>query len=227
MTESALEPTFVGPVAGGHVRASDSDRDQVSAVLSTAFAEGRLTRDEYDERTDSLLRAKTFDDLVGLTRDLVVVAGPAPVQAAQASYAVDTSAGSEAPDRMVAVFSGTERKGRWRVRRHTEVYALFGGVELDLTEATFEAPEVEIRGVWAFAGVEIRVPAGVQVRDETMSIFGGADVKDVGDPVPGAPVLVVRGLNVFGGIAVRGPKKARLRGALGRRPHGSHGCGRH
>jgi len=228
MTESVLGPATVGPVAGGHLRASDSDRDQVSAVLSTAFAEGRLTREEHDERTDSLLRARTFDDLVGLTRDLVVVAGPAPVQspAAQASYAVDTVPGGDDPDRVVAVFSGTERKGRWRVRRHTEVYALFGGVELDLTEATFEGSEVEIRGVWAFAGVEIKVPEGVHVRDETMSIFGGADVKDVGDPVPGAPVVVVRGLNLFAGLSVRGPRKPKARGGRGRRPHGSHGCGR-
>ena len=36
----------------------------VATLLSTAYAEGRLTREEHDERTDQLMSAKTFDDLV-------------------------------------------------------------------------------------------------------------------------------------------------------------------
>ena len=72
MTDSLPEPTDVGPIAGGNLRASDADRDQVATVLSTAYAEGRMSRDEHDERLDQLMRAKTFDDLLPLTSDLVV-----------------------------------------------------------------------------------------------------------------------------------------------------------
>ena len=50
MTEARPEPLNVGPIAGGSLRASDNDRDQVATVLSTAYAEGRLTKDEHDER---------------------------------------------------------------------------------------------------------------------------------------------------------------------------------
>lgn len=230
MTEQTLEPRHVGPVAGGHLRASDADRDQVATVLDTAFAEGRLDRDQYDERLDSLLRAKTFDDLVGLTRDLVVVASPsaipAPTSAERARYAVDISAPSGEIDRMVAVFGSAERKGPWRVRRQTQAYALFGGVQLDLREAVFESQVVEISGFWCFGGMEIKVPEGIEVRDQTSGIFGGTEVKDVGEPQPGAPVLVIKGVSLFGGVSVRGPKQNRKKGAtaLGRGRHG--GCGR-
>jgi hypothetical protein len=227
MTEQTLEPRHVGPVAGGHLRASDSDRDQVATVLNTAFAEGRLDHDEYDERLDSLLRAKTFDDLVGLTRDLVVVASPTPVAAPaeRARYAVDTSGANEEIDRMVAVFGSAERKGTWRMRRKTEAYALFGGVELDLREAVFESQMVEISGFWCFGGMEIKVPEGIEVRDQTSGIFGGTEIKDVGEPQPGAPVLVIKGVSLFGGVSVRGPKQTRKKviAALGRGRHG--GCG--
>src|SRR3954453_17605975 len=106
MTEQSLQQTTVGPVAGGHLRASDADRDQVAEVLSAAFAEGRLTREEYDERVDALLKAKTFDELVGLTRDLVVTANPEPAPAEGPSYAVDATAATGEIDRMVAVFGG-------------------------------------------------------------------------------------------------------------------------
>lgn len=224
MTESTLEPAGVGPVAGGHLRASDSDREQVSTVLSTAYAEGRLTREEHDERLDALLAAKTFDDLVGLTRDLVDVAARPPAAAPVVpGPRMDTVAASEETDRMVAVFSGAERKGTWRVRRRIESYALFGGIDLDMREATFESPVTEISGFWCFGGLDIKVPAGVEVRDQTMGIFGGSDVKNVGEPQPGAPVLVIKGMALFGGVSVKGPRPARRWGAnasLGR--HAGH-----
>lgn len=224
MTEQSLEPTHVGPVAGGHLRASDADRDQVAEVMSTAFAEGRLSREEYDERLDALLRAKTFDDLVGLTRDLVVVATPAHPPAAKPAYAVEHGGPSGEIDRMVGVFGGAERKGKWRIRSHTQAYALFGGVDLDLREAVFESQVVEISGVWCFGGLDIKVPAGVEVRDQTSGIFGGTDIRDLGEPQPGAPVIVLKGVSLFGGVSVKGPKPDRkLRKALGR----GHGCGGH
>ena len=211
------------------MRASDADRDQVAEVMSTAFAEGRLSREEYDERLDALLRAKTFDDLVGLTRDLVVVGTPAPAAqpAERPGYAVEHGAPSGEIDRMVGVFGGAERKGRWRIRSHTQAYALFGGIDLDLREAVFESQVVEISGFWCFGGMEIKVPEGVEVRDQTSGIFGGTEVKDLGEPQPGAPVLVIKGVSLFGGVSVRGPKQNRKKGgasALGRGRHG--GCGR-
>ena len=79
MTEPLPEPRNVGPIAGGHLRASDADREQVATVLSTAYAEGRLTREEHDERIDQLMAAKTFDDLIPITHDLVVVGTPEPI----------------------------------------------------------------------------------------------------------------------------------------------------
>ena len=75
MNDLVPEPTNVGPIAGGNLRASDADRDQVATLLSTAYAEGRLTREEHDERVEQLMMAKTFDDLIPITSDLV----PAPI----------------------------------------------------------------------------------------------------------------------------------------------------
>jgi hypothetical protein len=230
MTEQSTEPTSVGPVAGGHLRASDADRDQVAEVMSTAFAEGRLSREEYDERLDALLQAKTFDDLVDLTRDLVVATAPAPVtsSAEHPRYAVEHGSPSGETDRMIGVFGGAERKGRWRIRSHTETYALFGGVNLDLREAVFESQVVVISGFWCFGGLEIKVPAGVEVRDQTSGVFGGTDIKNLGEPQPGAPVIVLKGVSLFGGVSVRGPKpEGKFRKALGRNRHGCGGSHAH
>ena len=61
-----------------HLRASDRDRDVVREQLSTAYAEGRIDRDELDERTEAVTGAKTLGQLAPLLRDLVPAAGAAP-----------------------------------------------------------------------------------------------------------------------------------------------------
>jgi len=97
------------------------------------------------------------------------------------------------------------------VRRNTQAFALFGGMDLDLRDAIFEAPVVEISGFWCFGGLDIKVPVGIEVQDQTAGIFGGTDVRDIGDPVPGAPTLVIKGVTLFGGVSVRGPKPSKKR----------------
>ena len=211
-TPANPEPRDVGPVSGGNLRASDADREQVATVLSTAYAEGRLTREEHDDRLNAVLTAKTFDDLIPLTRDLVV-AGPAttPAQQTGAAKQIDPHNAQQEPERLVAIFGGSTRSGHWRIRKNTQALALFGGIDLDMRDAVFEAPVVEISGVWCFGGMDVKVPSGIEVRDQTAGIFGGTDVKDVGPPDPGAPVLVVKGLSLFGGVSIRGEKPAKRR----------------
>ncbi len=51
-------------------RAGDADRDQVINSLTDAYAEGRLTRDEFDARLELAQQARTFGDLARLTSDL-------------------------------------------------------------------------------------------------------------------------------------------------------------
>jgi DUF1707 SHOCT-like domain len=213
MTEPLPEPRNVGPIAAGHLRASDADREQVATVLSTAYAEGRLTREEHDERIHQLMAAKTFDDLIPITRDLVVVGTPTPLtgQPSTSRFAIDTTAQNPEPDRMIAIFGGASRRGKWRVRKNIQSLTLFGGTDLDLRDAIFEAPVVTISGFWCFGGLDIKVPDGIEVRDQTAGIFGGTDIRDVGNPAPGAPTLVIKGVSLFGGVSVHGPKPSKRR----------------
>jgi hypothetical protein len=213
MTEAVPEPTNVGPIAGGSLRASDADREQVATLLGTAYAEGRLTREEHDERIDHLMAAKTFDDLIPITRDLVIIGTPTAVATPQPTsrFTIDTTGQNPDSDKMIAIFAGVTRSGRWRVRKNIQALALFGGMDLDLRNAIFEAPVVEISGFWCFGGLDIKVPEGIDVRDQTAGVFGGTDIRDIGDPAPGAPTLVIKGMTLFGGVTVRGPKPNKWR----------------
>ena len=86
------------------------------------------------------------------------------------------------------------------------VLAVMGGADLDLREADFDAPVVEITVQTCFGGVELKVPAGITVRNQTVNVFGGTEVKNVGEPVEGAPTLVIKGNVLFGGVSVKGPR---------------------
>ena len=75
------------------MRASDRDRAVIEAVLADAFAEGRLTRAEYDERADAALASRTLGDLVPLVADLPVAvstpATPSVVDEANRAYVTE------------------------------------------------------------------------------------------------------------------------------------------
>ncbi|WP_461007622.1 DUF1707 SHOCT-like domain-containing protein [Streptomyces capparidis] len=194
------------PVAYAEIRASDADRDRVAEILAQALAEGRLTTDEHAERLDAAYRSKTVGELEPLTRDL-----PDAARATAPAPAAPPPAAEEAPA-AVAVFGGASRRGRWRVGREVNALAVFGGVEIDLTEAVFSSPEVVVKANAVFGGVEILVPENVSVRGGGgMGLFGGFDVKGHDSADPGAPVVRVRGLALFGGVSVRRGKGKRLK----------------
>lgn len=52
------------------MRASDRDRETANGLLQNAYAEGRLTKEEYDERSGRALTATTIGQLQALTADL-------------------------------------------------------------------------------------------------------------------------------------------------------------
>lgn len=53
------------------MRASDADREIVRAVLADAYADGRLVREEYDDRLNTLYGSRTLGELSSLVTDLV------------------------------------------------------------------------------------------------------------------------------------------------------------
>lgn len=206
------------PADAIELRASDADRERVVEWLREAFAEGRLTMDEHAERVDSAYAARTQAELVPLTRDLPVhqeQVGPAAGRSAAPRPAV-RQASDAAPDdgpatKIVAIFGGAERKGRWRVRRHINAVAVFGGIEFDFTDAVFEHPETVVRCVAVFGGINVVVPEDVTLHGGGAGIFGGFDIRQEEAPDASAPVVRIEGAAVFGGVAGRVKRRKKLR----------------
>lgn len=66
----------------GDFRVSDAERDQAVAELSEHFQAGRITQEEFEDRSGRALQARTRTDLTGLFTDLPHGAVAAPVSTA-------------------------------------------------------------------------------------------------------------------------------------------------
>ncbi|MEW1605518.1 DUF1707 domain-containing protein [Streptomyces sp. NPDC093808] len=191
------------------LRASDADRDRIAELLHEAHAEGRLTADEHAERVEGVLSAKTLGELEGFIQDLPAAhrrhAAPAsaPGRPAAGVFPVDPD------DNVVAVFSAAARKGRWRTGRRIHAYAVFGSVEIDLSEALFDHQQVMIKAFSVFGSVEIRVPENVSLRGTGGGVLGAFEVVPQDSPDHNAPVVYVDGWAVLGSVEAR-PKRGKL-----------------
>ncbi|GAB3440250.1 hypothetical protein GCM10027570_05630 [Streptomonospora sediminis] len=198
-----------------HIRASDADRDRVSERLREAVAEGRLTQVEHEDRLDAVYRAKTVGELSQITHDLPESGGsgsPESGVSVSTEEARRMAAQSVGRENIVAVFGGAERKGRWLVEPRTNVSVLCGGVDLDLRDAVLSQREVTIQCAVVMGGLEITVPHGVRVVNNTSGILGGANLHGT-DAVsdPNHPVIRLTGTCMLGGIEVKAKRPKRKR----------------
>ncbi|MDJ0384191.1 DUF1707 domain-containing protein [Streptomyces sp. G-G2] len=199
------------PVA---LRASDADRDRIAQIISHALAEGRLTAEEHSERLDTLYAVRTVGELDVLVQDLPAAPGAAyaPAPAAAPAHPVAGPPAGGYAENVVAVFSSSARKGRWRPAAHTRAVSVFGDITIDLTEAVFEQQVTEINVTCVLGNVEVFVPENVTLRGYGSGVLGNFEVHDEGESTtdPQAPVVIVRGFTVLGNIEARRKFGARL-----------------
>ncbi len=108
----------------------------------------------------------------------------------------------------VALLGGLRAGGRLRLGDRLVRIAVIGGVNLDLSEAEFEAPRLTIVKVSLIGGMKLRVPAGARVEVHGIAI-GGRTVESGAPAGAGAsgaadgPTIVVHAYGIIGGVRVR------------------------
>jgi hypothetical protein len=84
--------TPTGDFQRSAIRVSDTERDQAVAELTEHYQAGRLTLEEFDDRSSQALQAKTGSDLGALFTDLPKGAAPSVLAQARPT-ATDIPAG--------------------------------------------------------------------------------------------------------------------------------------
>ena len=180
------------------LRAGDADRQRAIEALTNAWRAGRLTRDEFQERSQKSLAVTYTDEIDDLTADIGGLStypdrGLAPYQDATlvpasdetpvvdswqsepdenlpVKYAPEGSSGSALS---VGVMSGMDKVGNWTVAPTHVSIGFWGGTTIDLREAVFTSSETTITCIAVMGGVEVIVPPEMEVRVGGIGFMGG------------------------------------------------------
>jgi DUF1707 SHOCT-like domain len=177
------------------LRASDTDRDRVVALLGEALTDGRLTADEHAERVQRAFTARTLGELAELTTDLAVPSAQ-PVRL-------------DGGRTISGIFGPARRDGRWVVPENLTVTAMFGEVEVDFTQAILQASRVQVYATVFGGRLRLIVPDGVSVIVSGHMVLGRKRGSTPPPASPGTPVIEVKALVLGGELAVRTPPKNR------------------
>lgn len=104
----------------------------------------------------------------------------------------------------VNVFGGSHQTIYSKNFKGGEITAVFGGCDLNLTQADFDG-EVSIDVTAIFGGTKIIIPPGWEVKSEVTAIFGGLDDKRSIQPITDGKqrLLIIKGIALFGGVDIR------------------------
>ncbi|MGP3964800.1 DUF1707 SHOCT-like domain-containing protein [Nonomuraea sp. 3N208] len=163
------------------LRISDTERDNAVDRLQQAYADGRLSSGEMEQRLELVLTATSQADLEPALADL--------------------------PEEVVHLASRggrTRRAGEWRVPRFLRIDSEYGGVWLDMTRAVIDHPQIDIELHLPYGSATIVLPAGASANADGMQTeWGGVTSTVPGRSRPGRPHIRVTGEMDYGRLRIR------------------------
>jgi len=171
------------------LRASDADRRAAVERLEKALAEGRITAEEFRQRTEAAYAATTTAALRPLLADLPDRPAPAEV------------VGRRAPANVVNVMGDVRLSASELPRR---VGTVLGNIRIDLRDLRSSDERVEL-DLWTVLGdIDVILPEGVDGELEGFAVLGNRRVELAPVPrTPGTPRVVVRAHVVLGDLRLR------------------------
>lgn len=187
------------PIDPKNLRVSDAEREHVIEVLQKAIGKGLISLDEFSERTDTALAAKTRGELNSVLVDLpgLVHAENAPATTAPPQIELRST------------MSSLKRSGQWVVPQRLLIRSRMGSTELDFTEAVISTEQVEIELDVAGGSVELLFAENAGVVSSGVAVTMGK-VEDKHPNENGAPRFVISGAVRAGSVEIRRPKYVRI-----------------
>jgi hypothetical protein len=162
-------------------------------ALQGLLASGKVELDRFQRALDALLGARTHAEFASVVRSL-----PPPVE-----FTPPTRRREE-PLEISTSMGEVRLKGRWQVGRLTEIRTGMGAVIIDLSEAEFDAWDVEIVVHTKMGPITVIAPRDLDVRQVGQS--GPVD-STLEPPIPGFPVVRLSASSDMGTIRVMHPKE--------------------
>ncbi len=203
----------------GDPRELDALRGRLTDELTELYSADRMEMQRYEALVSSVHSAESLTDLRRIILELpedrqTGLFAPVPLHQHPNDSPARYSGGSpDAPrlqgpaevreeENMVGFFSGASREGEWMPARKSNIVDIFAGHELDYRDAIFPPGVTEINAVCVFGGLSVKVPEGINLDVNGVGIFGGFSARNTRKVDPALPTLRIRGVAIFGGVAV-------------------------
>jgi hypothetical protein len=200
------QPPAPQPIDPRELRVSDAERAHVVDVLQKAIGHGLLSLDEFTERTDAALAAKTRAELNAVLVDLPGVTHQDP-----------NSPVREKPVELTTNMSTLKRDGRWTVPRELIIRNRLGSAELDFSEAKIPYDEVRIALNVSGGSVKLLLPERSSAVTDQVRVTAGS-IKDKVGSGTGRPRFVVTGTITAGSLLLRRASYVRIGSLMFRSP---------
>ena len=187
----------------------EADRVAAVARLRDLVGSGELSYEHFSSALDQALAATTHTEL-----EAAFAALPSLVRLSPVSRRLGRSVVVEARMSSLDLGSG------FQLGADTSVIASVGSVRLDLSSATWDAREINLRLEATTGSIDVIVPRGVVV--QLVQAKGQVLLENIEPPAPGAPVLRIEATARTGVIriahesrrmedapALRGPRRLR------------------
>jgi hypothetical protein len=195
-------------------RPLDALREETVDQLIMNYGHGKLSRQAFERRLDEALETKSHDKLLELTKDLDLKADRQYATQKKAELGIrmeEHPTNADDVEHMINIFGGSNRSGAWDVPREIRMINIFGGAELDFSDARFTAQTTHITMFCMFGGASFRVREGMRTISKAVCIFGGVDNRAPSTTDPNAPTLYIHGIALFGGADIRVKKTPKQR----------------
>ena len=182
------------------------DSDGIAAIsrLHDLVGGGGLSLDRFSSGLEQVLAARTHEEL-----EAAMTSMPALVRLTPGSRRL------AAPLRVDAGIRKLDLGAGWQLASETSITTSTGRCEVDLTQASWDARQIDLSLETATGRIEVVVPEGVAV--QVVSAKGRVRLDALTPPIPGAPLLRVTAAASTGQILIRHPRTTRRRRWLRRR----------
>jgi hypothetical protein len=181
-------------------------REEVIDQLTVNYGHEKLSLEAFERRLDQALASDDANELSELVADLDLKADKRyeDQKREELNLDLDYDYGvTHDIEYAINIFGGSNRSGPWNVPKEIRMLNLFGGGEIDFTEAKFTHPSVRIRMLTLFGGASIYVREDINTVSKIITIFGGSDNSAPSSRRSHSPVVIVEGLVMFGGTEIK------------------------
>ncbi len=180
-------------------------REEVIDQLIMNYSHGEISLEAFDRRLEVATNTDNHQTLIDLTKDLELNVDQAYADKKKQGFSANVNNENvRDTDYIVSIFGGNERAGQWHVAKEIHSITVFGGNDIDFTDAIFPPGDTKLKVFSLFGGQDIYVPPNVNVICKTVCIFGGINNKSNSVNTDAAmPTITIHGYAIFSGLDIK------------------------